>query len=72
MLLQACLGLSIDAESNELSCHAPHLRSGMQWVQIENLKVGNRITDIRVSRDRDGQRVRVESNAPELQVRVTV
>jgi glycogen debranching enzyme len=72
MLLQACLGLSIDAERNELSCHAPHLPSGVHWVQIENLKVGNRITDIRVSRDGDGRRVRVESNAPELQVRVTV
>jgi glycogen debranching enzyme len=70
LLLQACLGLSIDAEASEVRCNAPLLPAGMDWVRIENLHVANRTVNLRIFKGDRGA-VQVESDAADLRVRVT-
>jgi glycogen debranching enzyme len=42
MLLQACLGLSIDGWRGEISVNRPHLPAGIDHLTVENLHVGER------------------------------
>lgn len=50
LILQACLGLSVQAPERKLFFRAPSLPPSLQRVRIENLRVGEATVDLQVSR----------------------
>ena len=50
MLLQAGLGLHIDAEKSTIMFNKPALPNFLQWVKIKNLRIGNRFADLHLQR----------------------
>jgi glycogen debranching enzyme len=50
MLLSACLGLRIDAEASQVILDKAQLPSGLEWLQIANLSVGEGTVDILLTR----------------------
>lgn len=69
MLLQACLGLSIDGEGTEVEIRNPTLPIGIDRLSIAGLQVGDGAIDLTF--ERQGSRVAVHSNSrgPRLRVR---
>ena len=66
MMLEACLGITINAANREIRIEQPALPAGIDWLEISNLAVGDRIVQIRFQRvsgqvvpsvDHDGVRV---------------
>jgi len=41
MMLQACLGISVDAERNEVRIERPVLPEGIDWLRLDGMQVGN-------------------------------
>jgi hypothetical protein len=41
MMLQACLGVSIDAARREVRVERPALPEGVDWLRIDDLRVGD-------------------------------
>jgi hypothetical protein len=50
LLLQACLGLSIDAARRTLRFDRPSLPPCLQTVRIENLRIGQARVDLELAR----------------------
>ena len=50
LLLQACLGLSIDAVERQVSLHQPQLPPFVPGLRITNLEVGTAILDLHLVR----------------------
>ncbi|CDY79822.1 Glycogen debranching enzyme [Caballeronia glathei] len=46
MILEACLGLSIDAVNEEVRIDRPQLPDGIDWLEIGDLRVGSRSVSI--------------------------
>lgn len=69
MLLQACLGLSINGEGAEVEIRNPSLPLGIDRLSIEGLSIGDGAIDLTF--ERQGARVAVHSNSrgPRLRVR---
>jgi len=69
MLLQACLGLSIDAESAHVEVRDPVLPTGIDRLSVTDLCIGDGAIDLVF--ERQGARVAVHSNSrgPSLRVR---
>ncbi len=69
MLLQACLGLSIDAECSQVEVRDPVLPTGIDQLSIRDLRIGDGAIDLTF--ERQGGRVAVHSNSrgPSLRVR---
>ena len=69
MMLQACLGLSIEGEAQEVEIRDPRLPIGIDRVSVENLEIGDGAIDLTF--ERQGSRVAVHSNSrgPRLRVR---
>ncbi|MCR5877936.1 hypothetical protein [Phenylobacterium sp. J367] len=68
MLLQACLGVTVDGAAHEVRIRDPHLPVGIDHLRIDNLAVG----DARVSLkfDRAGRLVHVKSHTADPTIRV--
>jgi glycogen debranching enzyme len=45
-LLQACLGLEIDAESEIVTLHRPHLPPFLEWLKVSRLQIGGSRLDL--------------------------
>ncbi len=54
MLLQACLGLSIDGCASRVYFNSPQLPEGVDEIRIRNLRVGDSLLDIVVDRSLQG------------------
>jgi glycogen debranching enzyme len=69
MLLQACLGLSIDSEGAQVEVRDPALPVGIDRLSINGLRIGDGGIDLTF--ERQGNRVAVHSNSrgPSLRVR---
>jgi glycogen debranching enzyme len=69
MLLQACLGLSINGESAHVEIRNPTLPIGIDRLTVADLEVGDGAIDLTF--ERQGSRVAVHSNSrgPRLRVR---
>lgn len=69
MLLQACLGLSIDAAAAQVEIRDPVLPTGIDRLSITDLRIGDGAIDLVF--ERQGARVAVHSNSrgPNLRVR---
>jgi glycogen debranching enzyme len=50
MLLQACLGLQIDAPTRRVTLTRPILPSGVEWLELSNLQIGRAAVDLRLQR----------------------
>lgn len=50
MMLEACLGLTIDAEREEIMIEQPSLPEGIDWLEVRNLHVGTKTVTITFSR----------------------
>ncbi len=57
MMLQACLGLSVNGAAGEIEIHDPRLPIGIDQLSIEGLRVGDARTDLLF--ERKGRQVRV-------------
>jgi glycogen debranching enzyme len=58
LLLQACLGLHLDATNHRLLIRNAHLPSALEWVELEGLRLGS--SRVRLRLRRAGDRVHVE------------
>jgi glycogen debranching enzyme len=62
MMLQACLGMHIDALVGEIVIHDPRLPIGIDRLQIDNLRIGAETVDLLF--ERDGRRIEVHAGGP--------
>jgi glycogen debranching enzyme len=62
MMLQACLGLHIDALAGEIIIHDPRLPIGIDRLEVAGLRVGAETVDLLF--ERDGRRVVVHAGGP--------
>jgi glycogen debranching enzyme len=46
MILEACLGVTIDAERQEVRIDRPQLPDGIDWLEIGELRVGDKTVSI--------------------------
>jgi len=68
MLVQAVLGLSIDAARREIRLTSPTLPESLPFVRLENLRVADAQVDLTVERTPDGARVRVDRQEGDARV----
>lgn len=50
MMLEACLGLTLDAEREEILIEQPALPEGIDWLEVRNLHVGTKTVSLTFSR----------------------
>ena len=50
MMLEACLGLTIDAQREQIMIEQPALPEGIDWLEVRNLRVGRKTVTITFSR----------------------
>ena len=70
MLLQACLGLSIDARNRRLHFKESFLPDSIHWLTIENLNIANCRVDFTVRRLTRGVELEVHRREGELEIAV--
>jgi glycogen debranching enzyme len=68
LLLQAALGLKIDAAASRLSFARPTLPPYLEDVQISNLQVGAACVDVAIHRDKSFARVEIERREGRVEV----
>jgi glycogen debranching enzyme len=71
-LLQACLGLNIDAIDRVISFHAPRLPDFIDWVHVSGLAVGSGSVDLKLQRYTRSVGVEVTRNEGGVIVRIDV
>jgi glycogen debranching enzyme len=71
-LLQACLGLKIDAIDRVVSFHAPRLPDFIDWVRVSGLQVGPGSVDLKLQRYPKSVGVEVTRNDGGVLVRIDV
>lgn len=71
-LLQACLGLKIDAIERVVSFHAPRLPEFIDWMRVCGLQVGSGSVDLKLQRYRHNVGVEVTRNEGAVAVRIEV
>jgi glycogen debranching enzyme len=69
-LLQACLGLEIDAANCKLKLHRPRLPSFLDWLQIRRLQVGDSRIDLLFRRQENSVAVSLLSREGSAEVEV--
>jgi glycogen debranching enzyme len=69
LLLQACLGLSVDAPKNELRLSYPALPPFLEEIRIQNLRVGDGEVDLTIHRYQDDVGVNVTRRTSGIEVR---
>ena len=68
MMLQACLGLTVDGETGRVTLVDPHLPIGIDRLWIDGLELGD--LSISLAIERHGERITVSTDAPDGVVRV--
>lgn len=67
-LLQACLGLRIDAVSERLYFDNPHLPESVQQLEIKDLKIASGVVDVQLDRHDQGVAVNVRRRTGKVEV----
>jgi hypothetical protein len=70
LLLQACLGLDIDAPRRRILLDRPHLPPSLSHLRIRDLHVGDARVDLCCHRRDDDVSVELEHRAGEVEVAV--
>ena len=68
MLLDACLGLEVDAINGHARFDRPMLPRNVEDVYLRNLRLGPHVADIRLRRVRGGVQVQVDRKEGNLDV----
>ncbi len=71
MLLQACLGLSFDAERKHIRFDHPYLPDTIPQLWIRDLKVANSALDFHAERDGEGVRIQLMKKRGDVEVITT-
>ena len=71
MLVQASLGLSIDAPRSQIRLSHPQLPESLTEIQVSNLKVGDALVNLRIMRHPNDVSVIVEEREGNVEVIVT-
>jgi glycogen debranching enzyme len=71
LLVQACLGISIDGNSNRILFDAPYLPEGIPQLTIKGLRSGKGSADVFLERRNDGVRMDVLDRRGEVEVVAT-
>jgi len=71
-LLQACLGIEIDAESATLVMHRPRLPPFLDWVNLRGLRVAEAVLDVGLRREGDTVAVTLLEREGEAEVQVVL
>ena len=71
-MLQACLGLRIDALAREISFHTPRLPHYINWIELRELRIGACSVDLRLQRYPHSVGVEVTKNDGGVAVRIEV
>jgi glycogen debranching enzyme len=58
-LLSSCLGMSINALSNEITFLHPYLPGNLQTITIQNLTIGEAVIDFAVTRQNEDVSIHV-------------
>ncbi|MBZ5664430.1 MAG: amylo-alpha-1,6-glucosidase [Acidobacteriia bacterium] len=61
LLLESCLGISVQASEHAVEFTSPQLPEAVDWIELRNLRVGSLTVDLRLRRDGDGVSVDVLS-----------
>jgi glycogen debranching enzyme len=72
LLLQATLGIEIDAFAGEIRVDRPELPSEIDYLEVRDLRVGSGHTTLRFQRLKDGVAASVPRGCDDVRVRVTV
>ncbi|HDR9242456.1 TPA: amylo-alpha-1,6-glucosidase, partial [Burkholderia vietnamiensis] len=67
MMLQACLGVSVDASRLEVRVERPALPEGVDWLRIDELRVGDETVSLMFRRV-DGQVVAAAERSGRVKV----
>jgi glycogen debranching enzyme len=70
LMFTACLGIAPDALNNQLTINKPHLPSWLENVQFNNLKIGNKLTDLDFRRVENETLVNVSKKSGDLNVHI--
>jgi glycogen debranching enzyme len=68
MMLQACLGLTVDGWNHEVHVTDPRLPIGIDWLAVDGLRIGGDKVDLTF--ERAGRRVRVEARGGGVPLKV--
>lgn len=68
LILQACLGLSIHADKNQLVFDRPFLPEGIPQLSIKNLRLGDQSVDLFLERRGDCVLIHREDNGRDLEI----
>ena len=71
MLLQACLGLAINAPEQEIRFTKPTLPRALTELCIKNLRVAGATADLRIYRQADSAQIEILSKTGNLEIVVT-
>ena len=71
-MLQACLGIDIDANGRSISFHAPRLPEYIEWLEMRDLRVGDASVDLLLQRHHHNVGVEIMRKQGELAVRIAV
>ncbi|MEZ4520513.1 MAG: glycogen debranching N-terminal domain-containing protein [Thermomicrobiales bacterium] len=69
MLLSALLGLEIDARSSTVIVTRPILPTGVEWISIDGLRIGQSVSSITLQDGSDGVEVAMEGDGVRLDIR---
>jgi glycogen debranching enzyme len=67
-MFTACLGMAPDALDNRLIIKKPHLPSWLEDVQFNNIKIGNRLTDLDFKRIENETLINVAKKSGDIDV----
>ena len=70
MMIQACLGLKIDAGHNTITLHQPVLPSFINDITITNLRVNNQLIIFQVRRNKEGVEATMLSPNKDITIKV--
>jgi glycogen debranching enzyme len=70
ILLRACLGMHFNLSENRLSFSSPRLPAFLRELEIQNLRIGSNLVDLRFQRFTEDVGVNVERREGDLQVTV--
>jgi glycogen debranching enzyme len=68
LMLEACLGLGLDAASRQLRIAGPRLPAWLDWLELHDLAVGSGAVDLRLRRDAEGVTVEMLGQRGDLAV----
>lgn len=72
MLLQACLGLSFSPQKPQLLFRYPRLPDYLQWLEINNLVIGDGRVSLRLTRHANGVGIDVKDKRGDVEISVAV